>query len=328
MNEIEIYKTLDDVTEIKVQFENESVWLSQKQMATLFKKDSDTIGLHLKNIFLEEELVEKSTTEYYSVVQIEGKRNVKRKILHYNLDAIISVGYRVNSKQGTQFRQWATHRLKDYLVKGYAINEKRLKDSENKFQELKQAVSLLENMLKTRTISTDESQGLLRVLNDYAFALDILDQYDHQTLKIDVTQNQEVFRISYQEAKKAITHLKVRFGGSQLFGNEKDDSFKSSINTIYQTFDGIELYTSVESKAAHLLYFVVKNHSFSDGNKRIAAFLFVWFLDRNKLLYHNDFKIIDDNALVALTLMIAESKPDDKDMMVKVIVTLMNNKKK
>jgi len=251
-NQIEIYKTSDNSTEIQVQFENETVWLSQRQMADLFGKDTDTIGLHLKNIYSEEELVELSTTELFSVVRIEGKRSVKRNILHYNLDAIISVGYRVNSKQGTQFRQWATQRLKDYLVKGYAINEKRLKEAEQKFQELKHAVSLLESITKTKVVSGDEAQGLLKVLGDYAFALDILDKYDHQTLRIDKTNNKEVFRISYTEAKKAIEGLKIKFGGSQLFGNEKDDSFKGSLETIYQTFDGKELYVSVEEKAAHL----------------------------------------------------------------------------
>lgn len=327
MNEIEIYKTSDDLTEIRVQFENETVWLSQRQMAELFGKDTDTIGLHLKNIYSEEELLERSTTELFSVVQLEGKRSVKRNILHYNLDAIISVGYRVNSKQGTQFRQWATQRLKDFLVKGYAINKKRLEEAENKFQDLKHTVKLLENVVKAKSITGDEAEALLKVLSDYAFALDILDQYDHQTLKIGKTDNKEVFRISYAEAKKAINGLKTKFGGSHLFGNEKDDSFKGSLETIYQTFDGIELYTSVEEKAAHLLYFVVKNHSFSDGNKRIAAFLFVWFLDRNKLLYYQGNKVIDDNALVALTLMIAESKSDDKDMMVKVVINLINNRK-
>jgi hypothetical protein len=265
MNEIEIYKASDDSTEIRVQFENESVWLSQKQMSALFGKDTDTIGLHLKNIYSEEELVELSTTELFSVVQMEGKRSVKRNVLHYNLDAIISVGYRVNSKQGTQFRQWATQRLKDYLVKGYAINEKRLKEAENKFQELKQAVSLLESVAKAKDITGDEAQGLLKVLSDYAFALDILDQYDHQTLKTGQADNKEAFRISYAEAKKAIDGLKTKFGGSQLFGNEKDDSFKGSLETIYQTFDGIELYLSVEEKAAHLFVFCDKK-----------SFLFRW----------------------------------------------------
>nr|WP_315218763.1 RhuM family protein [uncultured Flavobacterium sp.] len=325
-NQIEIYQSTKDQIEINVQFEKETVWLSQKLMSDLFVKDSDTIGLHLRNIYEEGELEENSTTEFFSVVQIEGKRQVKRKIKHYNLDAIISVGYRVNSKRGTQFRQWATQRLKDYLVQGYVINERRLKETENKFQELKQAVKLLESIVQTKEITGDEAQGLLKVLSDYAFALDILDQYDHQTLKIAETDTDEVFKISYSEAIKAIAGLKTKFGGSNLFGNEKDDSFKSSLATIYQTYDGTDLYPSVQEKAGHLLYFVTKNHSFSDGNKRIAAFLFVWFLERNALLYYEGKKVIDDNALVALTLMIAESKPDDKDMMVKVIINLINNR--
>lgn len=327
MNEIEIYKSPDNQIELQVSLDKDTVWLSQKQMSELFDKDTDTIGLHLKNIYAEQELNEKSTTELFSVVQTEGKRRVNRNIKFFNLDAIISVGYRVNSKRGTQFRQWATQRLKDYLVKGYAINEKRLKEAENKFQELKQAVSLLGNVAKAKSLSGDEAQGLLKVLGDYTFALDILDQYDHQTLEIKESDNKEVFRISYKEAKKAIEGLKNKFGGSALFGNEKDKSFKGSLDGIYQTFDGKELYTYVEEKAAHLLYFVVKNHSFSDGNKRIAAFLFVWFLERNNLLYYQGKKVIDDNALVALTLMIAESKSEDKDMMVKVIINLINNKK-
>lgn len=326
MSEIIIYQNTDNQVQVDVQFEQETLWLSQKRMAELFNKDSDTIGLHLKNIYSEDELEETATTEFFSVVQKEGKRNVTRKIKFYNLDAIISVGYRVNSIQGTKFRQWATQRLKDYLVKGYTINEKRLKEAENKFQELKQTVQLLENVVKAKEINGDEAQGLLKVLSDYTFALDILDQYDHQTLKIAATDTKEVFKISYPDAMKAIVGLKTKFGGSNLFGNEKDDSFKSSLETIYQTFDGIDLYPSVQEKAAHLLYFVTKNHSFSDGNKRIAAFLFVWFLDRNGLLYHEARKVIDDNALVALTLMIAESKSDDKNMMVKVIINLINNK--
>jgi prophage maintenance system killer protein len=329
-NQIEIYKSLDNSTEIRVQFENESVWLTQSQLSDLFHKDRTVISKHISNIFKENELDrDEVCAKFAHTTQhgaIKGKTQEATSV-YYNLDVIISVGYRVKSKQGTQFRQWATRRLKDYLVKGYAINEKRLKEAENKFQELKQAVSLLESISKTKDITGDEAQGLLKVLGDYAFALDILDQYDHQTLKIEETDNKEVFRISYTEAKKAIDGLKIKFGGSQLFGNEKDDSFKGSLETIYQTFDGVELYSSVEEKAAHLLYFVTKNHSFSDGNKRIAAFLFVWFLDRNALLYCQGNKVIDDNALVALTLMIAESKSDDKDMMVKVVINLINNRK-
>ena len=322
-NQIEIYKSLDDKIELSVNLDNETVWLNREQISMLFNRDIKTIGKHVNNVFSEGELDKGAVVAKFATTATDGKTY---QVDFYNLDVIISVGYRVKSKQGTQFRQWATQRLKDYLVKGYAINEKRLKEAENKFHELKQAVSLLETIVKTKAIAGDEAQGLLQVLCDYAFALDILDQYDHQTLKIDGTDNKEVFRISYKEAKKAIEGLKTKFGGSQLFGNEKDNSFKSSLGTIYQTFDGIELYSSVEEKAAHLLYFVTKNHSFSDGNKRIAAFLFVWFLDRNTLLYHQGNKVIDDNALVALTLMIAESKSDDKDMMVKVVVNLIKNK--
>lgn len=325
-NQIEIFKTKDNQTEIQVLFDQDTVWLSQIQMASLFGQTKQNISLHINNCFKEGELERISTVKESLTVQTEGNREIKRKIDYYNLDVIISVGYRVKSKQGTQFRQWATLRLKDYLIKGYAINEKRLKETENKFQELKQAVSLLDNIVKTKIVTGDEAQGLLKVLSDYAFALDILDQYDHQTLKIAATDTKEVFKISYPEAKKAVEGLKTKFGGSNLFGNEKDESFKSSLATIYQTFDGIDLYPSVQEKAGHLLYFVTKNHSFSDGNKRIAAFLFVWFLERNALLYYEGRKIIDDNALVALTLMIAESKSDDKDMMVKVIINLINNK--
>lgn len=324
MNEIEIYKTSDNRIELEVNLDKDTVWLNQKQITLLFDRDRTVINKHINNVFREGELDKNSVCAFFAHTAEDGKTYETQ---FYNLDVIISVGYRVKSKQGTQFRQWATQRLRDYLVKGYAINEKRLKETENKFQELKQAVSLLDNIVKTKIVSGDEAQGLLKVLSDYAFALDILDQYDHQTLKIEDANNEEVFRISYNEAKKAIEGLKIKFGGSALFGNEKDDSFKGSLETIYQTFDGIELYFSVEEKAAHLLYFVTKNHSFSDGNKRIAAFLFVWFLDRNKLLYHQGNKVIDDNALVALTLMIAESKSDDKDMMVKVIINLINNRK-
>jgi prophage maintenance system killer protein len=319
-NQIEIFKTNDNQTEIIVQFENETVWLTQDQLVLLFQRDQSVISRHIGNVFKEGELDKKSNMQKMHIA------NSDKPVSFYNLDVIISVGYRVKSKQGTQFRQWATQRLKDYLVQGYAINEKRLQETENKFQELKQAVKLLERVVNTKDVTGDEAQGLLKVLSDYAFALDILDQYDHQTLKITNTDTDEVFKISYQEAMKAIASLKTKFGGSHLFGNEKDESFKSSLETIYQTFDSIDLYPSVQEKAAHLLYFVTKNHSFTDGNKRIAAFLFVWFLERNKLLYHKGNKIIDDNSLVALTLMIAQSKSDDKNMMVKVIINLINNK--
>jgi len=326
MNKIQIYQSPDNQIELQVNLEKDTVWLSQKQMALLFDKNLMTVNEHIKNIYLENELDEISTIRKSLILQTEGKRKIKREVLIYNLDVIISVGYRVKSKRGTQFRQWATQRLKDYLVKGFAINEKRLKETENQFRELKQVVALLEKVADEKELSGNEAMGLLKLLNDFTTALDILDRYDHQTLKIKKSKTKEVFRISYKEAKKAIEELKKKFGGSDLFGKEKDKSFKSSLENIYQTFDGKDLYYSLEEKAAHLLYFVVKNHSFIDGNKRIAAFLFVWFLERNNLLYHHDRKVIDDNALVALTLMIAASNPDDRNMMIKVIVNLLNNK--
>lgn len=326
-NQIEIFRTENNQTEIQVLFEKDSVWLSQKQMAQIFNKDSDTIGLHLRNIFSEEELDEKATTENLSVVQTEGNRKVKRNIKYYNLDAIISVGYRVNSKQGTQFRQWATQRLKDYLVKGYALNEKRLLELNYKYTEIQHAIQLASKAGNIESLSSKEAKGILKVIETYAYALETLDKYDHQKLTIDTTENdQQIEKLSYDEAIQQINIWRDFQKAGKLFGNEKDDSFKSSLETIYQTFDGVDLYPSLEEKAANLLYFVVKNHSFSDGNKRIAAGLFIYFLDINHQLY-NDLgnKRIGDNALVAITIMIAESKADEKDMMIKLVVNLINN---
>ncbi|WP_316749638.1 RhuM family protein [Pedobacter gandavensis] len=326
-DQIIIYQTTDGTTSIDVKLENETIWLNQYQLAELFKTDRTSLVKHIRNIYKTEELDERSTCAKFAQVQTEGSRAIKREVTHYNLDLIISVGYRVNSKQGTQFRIWANKILKEYLVKGYSLNESRLREQNDQLNSLKNTVNLLSNVLENKALNTDEATGLLRVVTDYAYALDILDKYDHQQLTIEGTTAQELFAINYDEAKQAIHDLKDKFGGSLLFGNEKDQSFKSSIATIYQTFDGIDLYPSVEEKAASLLYFVVKNHSFSDGNKRIAAYLFVWFLDKNSILYKPDgSKRIADNALVALTLMIAESKSDEKEMMVKVIVNLINIK--
>lgn len=324
--EIIIYQASDGQTTIDVKLENETLWLSQRLMSDLFGKDSDTIGLHIKNIYKEKELDEKATTEENSVVQKEGKRNVTRKVKFYNLDVILSVGYRVSSQKGTQFRIWANKVLKDYLTKGYAINEKKVKEQSKQLDELKQAVRLLGNVIDNKSLNTDEATGLLKVITDYTYALDILDQYDHQALEIKSITQRELFQITYTDAITAIKGLHSKFGGSTLFGNEKDESFQGSLAAIYQTFGGNDLYPSVEEKAANLLYFVIKNHSFSDGNKRIAAFLFVWFLEKNNILYKQDgSRKIADNALVALTLMIAESKPEEKEMMVKVVVNLINN---
>ncbi|MDQ3022414.1 MAG: virulence protein RhuM/Fic/DOC family protein [Bacteroidota bacterium] len=322
--EIIIYETPKGEFQIQVKLKHESLWLSQRIMAQLFGKDTDTIGMHIKNIYSEGELDEKATTEFFSVVQKEGQRKIKRNVKFYNLDVIISVGYRVNSKRGTQFRIWANKILKDYLIKGYAINETRLKEATQQFSDLKKTVKLLENVIERKTLTSDETSGLLKVITNYTHALDLLDRFDHQTLKKPSKSSKEKFKITYDEAKDAIKTLKKKFGGSALFGNEKDNSFKSSLENIYLTFQKKELYPGAERKAAHLLYFVVKNHSFTDGNKRIAAFLFIWFLERNGLLYTEEgFKKIEDNTLVALTLMIAESKSKDKEMIVRVILNLM-----
>ena len=292
-------------------------------MAQLFDKDSDTIGLHLRNIYQSKELVEDTTTEFFSVVQLEGKRQVKRSLKLYNLDAIISV----NSKRGIQFRIWATSVIKDYLLKGYAIDNKRLIEENNKLKELQSSVKILGNTLKYKELSDDESTGLLNIISQYAYALEILDQYDYQKLEINNTSGKEIYQLTYKEAMEQIQLVKRVYGNNDLFGNEKDKSFQSSISTIYQTYNGFDLYPSVEEKAAHLLYFITKNHSFTDGNKRIAAFFFLYFLERNGLLY-DEFgsKRIADNTLVALTLMIAVSKPVEKDTMIKVIVNLINRK--
>ena len=324
-SDIKIYQSQDGHTEVQVRFENETVWLSQKQIAQLFDKDSDTIGLHLKNIYKSGELDEISTTEESSVVQIEGKRNVKRDIRVYNLDAIISVGYRINSKRGIQFRIWANKILKEFLIKGYALNERKLNEQNEQLKELQNSVKILGNALTFKSLSSDESTGLLKIISDYAYALDILDQYDYQSLQIRDTSGKETYQLTYGEAINQIQIVKKAHGNSGLFGHEKDESFQSSVATIYQTIGGTDLYPSIEEKAANLLYFITKNHSFSDGNKRIAAFLFLYFLERNGILFDkNGNKRIADNTLVALTLMIAVSKPDEKDTMTKVIVNLIN----
>jgi prophage maintenance system killer protein len=272
-------------------------------------------------VFKENELEKKSN------VQIMHIANSDKPVTAYSLDVIVSVGYRVKSSRGTQFRIWANKILKNYLIKGYAINEKRLHEQSRQLEELKQTVRLLGNITDSKDLSSEEASGLLKVITDYTYALDVLDQYDHQVLEIHDTTPKELFQITYDEAIKAIKGLHGRFGGSSLFGNEKDKSFQGSLAAIYQTFGSHDLYPSVEEKAAHLLYFVIKNHSFSDGNKRIAAFLFVWFLEKNDILYKaNGNRRIANNALVALTLMIAESKPEEKDIMVKVVVNLINLK--
>ena len=322
-DKIIIYQTADGQTAIDVRLENETVWLSLDLMARLFERDKSVVSRHIQNVYREGELDRGSTAAKNATVQFENGRRVVRQIEYYNLDVIISVGYRVKSQRGTQFRIWANRVLKDYLVKGYAVNERIHKEQ---IGELRQLVGMLGRTIQNQPLlSTDETNALFDVVTDYTYALDTLDSYDYQRLTINDTTSDAPFHATYDNAMQAIRSLKERFGESTLFGNEKDESFKSSIGQIYQTFDGVELYPSTEEKAAMLLYLVTKNHSFSDGNKRIAATLFLWFLNNNRILYREDgSKRIADNTLVALTLMIAESRPEEKDVMVKVVVNLIN----
>ena len=322
-NSIEIYSSQDGSIQLKVKLENDTVWLTQSQMAELFGVDRTSIVRHIRNIYKSEELDQNSTCAKNAQVRTEGNRSILREIPYYNLDMIISVGYRVNSKNATSFRRWATSVLKQYLIKGYAINQQIKLD---RYNELKDVVRLMSRTVGLQEkVTSEEYGGLFNVISDYVYALDTLDHYDYQSLSIQKTTKEESFRATYENAMEAINVLKDKFGGSQWFANEKDDSFKSSIGQIYQTFGGEDLYPSVEEKAAMLLYLVVKNHSFSDGNKRIAAMLFLWFLNNNHVLYAEDgHKRIADNTLVALTLMIAESRTEEKDVMVKVVVNLIN----
>lgn len=316
-DKIVIYQTSDGQTSVSVKLENDTVWLSANQMAELFDRDAKTIRKHINHVFSEAELPKDSNTHFLRVALSD------KPVPFYSLDVIISVGYRVKSKRGTQFRIWANRILKDYLVKGYAINHQL---ASQKYEELSQLVHILGRTVNAQLDETNaESHALISVVADYTYALDTLDKYDYQQLQVESTTPEARFRATYENAMAAIDRLKEKFGESRWFGNEKDDSFKSSIGQIYQTFGGNELYPSVEEKAAMLLYLVTKNHSFSDGNKRIAATLFLWFMQNNGVLYNSDgSKRISDGTLVALTLMIAESRTEEKDVMVKVVVNLIN----
>ena len=316
-DKIIIYQSEDGKTQLDVKLEGETVWLSTRQMAELFDKEESNIRRHVNNVFKEAELKRENNVHFLHV------NGVKKPVPYYTLDVIISVGYRVHSQRGVRFRQWANSVLKQYLVKGYAINENIRKQQ---IAELRQLVQVVGRTIQQQPAkSTDESNALFDVVVDYTYALDTLDDYDYQRLHIARITKEEPFHATYENAMHEINLLRQKFGGSVLFGNEKDESFKSSIGQIYQTFGGAELYPSVEEKAAMLLYLVTKNHSFSDGNKRIAATLFLWFMNNNNILYRPDgTKRIADNTLVALTLMIAESKTEEKDIMVKVVVNLIN----
>lgn len=320
--QIEIYRIEDGKTEIAVNLINDSVWLNMSQIVELFERDKSVISRHINNIFKEGELHKKSVVAKNATTASDGKTY---QVDYFNLDVIISVGYRIKSKRGTDFRIWANKILKEYLIKGYSINERRLSQQIKQLDDLKQSIKVLENVVNQKELTSDESIGLIKIISDYAYALDILDQYDYQTLKIQRTSGKETYQLTYEEAINQIRLVKEKYGNSDLFGREKDKSFNSSVSTIYQTFDGQDLYPSIEEKAANLLYLITKNHSFSDGNKRIAAFLFLYFMEKNGILYDNQGKKrIADNTLVALTLMIAVSKMEEKDTMVKVIINLIN----
>ena len=306
--EIVLFESEDKSVSLSVPFENETVWLNRQQMASLFDRDVKTIGKHINNA-IDEELVGLPTVANFATVQNEGGRSIERNIEYYNLDVIISVGYRVKSKRGIEFRKWANSVLKQYILKGYAANEHRL-------EELRQTLQIIR-----RTENQLDTNQILSVIEQYTAALDLLDDYDHLTVK-KPDGTAATYRLTYEEARKVIDSMK--FGDtSSLFGNEKDESFEGSISAVYQTFDGKDVYPTVQEKAANLLYFITKNHSFSDGNKRIAATMFLYFLNKNGLLFKDGLKQIDDNTLVALTIMIAESKPDEKELMVNLVMQFL-----
>ena len=327
-NDIVIYQSEDGLVKMEAMVDpaGETIWATQKAIAALFGVTTAAINQHLKNIFAEGELKEEATIKKNLIVRKEGSRNVSRNVLMYNLDALLSVGYRISSKRATQFRIWANGVLKQYTLKGYAVNQNAV--ASQKYEDLKRAMGLLENVFsKNLLLTSDQATDLFSVIRDYTYALDTLDAYDYQSLQIESTTAPERFHATYDNAMEAIKSLKNKFGGSDLFGVEKDASFHSSIGQIYQTWDGKDLYPSIEEKAAMLLYLVVKNHSFVDGNKRIAATLFLWFMQNNGILYRPDgAKRISDASLVALTLMIAESHTEEMDTMVKVVVSLINRK--
>jgi prophage maintenance system killer protein len=321
VSEIKIYQ-VKGITEISVTVDKDTVWLSLNQLVELFDRDKSVISRHVSNIFREGELDRNSVVAKNATTASDGKIYI---VDYYNLDVVISVGYRIKSQRGTQFRIWANKVLREFLVKGYSLNKQVLEKKNEQLKELQETIGIIRSSLGSKEITDEESKGLLNIISDYSYALQILDQYDYQKLTVSNTTEEEPFRLTYKEAIEQIKTAKMAYGNSELFGREKDDSFQSSIGAVYQTFDGKDLYPSVEEKAANLLYFVTKNHSFTDGNKRIAAFLFLYFLDKNGILYDDlGKKRIPDNALVALTLMIAVSKVEEKETMVNVIVNLIN----
>ena len=321
--EIVIYTSDDGKVSLDTKLENDTIWLTQKDMAELFGVKTPAINKHLMNIYKEGELNQDATVSILEIVQKEGSRSVKRQKTFYNLDAIISVGYRVNSSRATQFRIWATNVLKEYLIKGYTINEKALKDKQEKIQTLQTTVNLLSRSLINQIQSLDDAQQVAKILDNFAKGLDLLDNFDHKTLDVKGATQKEAVIIPVKEFLSVINKMKSEFA-SDVFANPKDDSFESSVNQIYQTFGGNDCYPTLEEKAAMLLYLITKNHSFSDGNKRIAASCFLYFLEKNGILYKNNLPIIDNGTLFALTILIAESNPKEMETMKQIVVSVLN----
>jgi len=322
--EILVYQSKDGKTQVEVNLQDETVWLSQAHMSDLFEKNKRTISEHIRNIFKEGELREEAVVRKSRTTAADDKTY---SVKYYNLDVIISVGYRVKSICGTQFRIWATNVLRQHLVEGYTLNQKRLQAQSDKLQELQQAIRMIDQIADHKALASDEASALIRVIRDYAYGLDLIDAYDHQRVGISEVSEQAGIPLDYQATRQAINELRKLYQAGGLFGREKDDSLQGSLANIFQTYDKQQLYPSIEEKASNLLYFLVRNHPFVDGNKRIAAFMFLWFLEKNQVLYRLDrSKRIADNALVALTLMVAESKPQEKDLIVNMTIHLINQK--
>jgi prophage maintenance system killer protein len=322
MNSIVIYNSLTDGTSIDVNFDGETVWLTQKQLVALFTSSKANISEHLKDIFYSQELDQSSTVRNFRIVQKEGKREVARYIEHYNLDVIISIGYRVNTKKGIQFRQWATARLKDYLVQGYAINEKRLQQKQQEVEFLKTGLRIVNRALENIANETEQE-----VFRQFAKGLALLDDYDHEELDQKGLTQKETNYPQYEDYMTLIGQMYSDFE-SAVFAKPKDDGFHSSINQIKQRFDDLELYPSIEEKAANLLYFITKNHSFVDGNKRIAAACFLYFLQQNEALTNSkDQPIISNETLATLTLYIANSRTEESEVVKRLIISVLNRNK-
>ncbi len=322
-NQIVIYQTADGQTQIDVKMQEKTVWLTQETMAKLFDTTVPNINMHIKNIYEDEELDKNRTIKDFLTVRKEGKRSVSRNLTYYNLDMIIAVGYRVKSKTATQFRIWANKILKEYLIKGYSINEQLLLKQQQQLETLQNTISLLTRSITNQVETVEQAQSVAKILETFAHGLNLLDNFDHKKLDRKGNTTKEAIRISKDEFLEVINAMKSDFK-SDVFAVPKDESFSSSVNQIYQTFDGKELYPTLEEKAAMLLYLIVKNHSFADGNKRIGASCFLYFMNRNGILYNDGVPIIDNSTLFALTLLIAESNPAEMEIIKQVVISVLN----